>query len=67
MDSLESGKNAPTVLQSLGCLAQYSVSTFESQQKVISKYIMEAIFQQNDVNFLLDCFISFYLFFWNCI
>ncbi|XP_057795772.1 sister chromatid cohesion protein PDS5 homolog B [Salvia miltiorrhiza] len=48
VDSLQSGKNAPTVLQSLGCLAQYSVSTFESQEKVITNYILEKIFQQND-------------------
>lgn len=46
MDSLQRGQNAPTVLQSLGCLAQYSVSTFESQEKVIEKYIVEGIFQQ---------------------
>ncbi|XP_042040794.1 sister chromatid cohesion protein pds5-like [Salvia splendens] len=48
VDSLQSGKNVPTVLQSLGCLAQYSISTFESQEKVITNYILEKIFQQND-------------------
>lgn len=50
VDSLRSGQNAPAVLQSLGCLAQYSVSTFESQEKVITNYIVEKIFQQNDVS-----------------
>ncbi|KAG6432617.1 hypothetical protein SASPL_104198 [Salvia splendens] len=53
VDSLQSGKNVPTVLQSLGCLAQYSISTFESQEKVITNYILEKIFQQNDVNLSL--------------
>ncbi|KAL1543836.1 sister chromatid cohesion protein pds5-like [Salvia divinorum] len=48
VDSLQSGKNAPTVLQSLGCLAQYSISAFESQEKVITSYVLEKIFQQND-------------------
>ncbi|KAH6832801.1 hypothetical protein C2S53_006048 [Perilla frutescens var. hirtella] len=48
VDSLQSGQNTPTVLQSLGCLAQYSISTYESQEEVITNYIVEKIFQQND-------------------
>ncbi|KAL7117964.1 hypothetical protein ACP275_03G105700 [Erythranthe tilingii] len=49
VDSLCNGENVPTVLQSLGCMAQHSVSTFEAQEKVIAHYIFEEIFQQNDV------------------
>ncbi|KAL8482154.1 hypothetical protein ACS0TY_028350 [Phlomoides rotata] len=48
MDSLRERKNVPTVLQSLGCMAQYSVSAFDSQEKEITNYIVEEIFQQND-------------------
>ncbi|XP_073023250.1 sister chromatid cohesion protein PDS5 homolog B isoform X2 [Primulina eburnea] len=48
VDSLCNGQNAPTVLQSLGCVAQHFVSTFEAQEKLITQYIVEEIFQQND-------------------
>ncbi|KZV16550.1 hypothetical protein F511_11382 [Dorcoceras hygrometricum] len=44
-----SGQNTPTVLQSLRCVAQHFVSTFEAQEKLITQYIVEKIFQQNDV------------------
>ncbi|KAL6515543.1 hypothetical protein OROHE_018577 [Orobanche hederae] len=47
VDSLCSGENVPTVLQSLGCLAQYSLSSFGDQEKVITHYIVEEIFQPN--------------------
>lgn len=59
MDSLRDGQNVPTILQSLGCMAQYSVSTFESQEKVITNYIVDEIFQQNDVIFSKIAFSSF--------
>ncbi|KAK9271081.1 hypothetical protein L1049_026670 [Liquidambar formosana] len=45
MDSLHSGCNVPTVLQSLGCIAQHSVSTFETRDREITAYINEKIFQ----------------------
>ncbi|PIN16167.1 Sister chromatid cohesion complex Cohesin, subunit PDS5 [Handroanthus impetiginosus] len=48
VDSLHNGQNAPTVLQSLGCMAQHSPSAFEAQGRVITHYIVEKIFQQND-------------------
>ncbi|XP_077248838.1 ARM repeat superfamily protein isoform X2 [Tasmannia lanceolata] len=32
VDSLHDGRNIPTVLQSLGCIAQYSVPTYESRE-----------------------------------
>ncbi|ESR47424.1 hypothetical protein CICLE_v10003517mg, partial [Citrus x clementina] len=41
VDSLHCGRNIPTVLQSLGCIAQYSVSAFESQSEDITRYIYE--------------------------
>ncbi|GFP89800.1 sister chromatid cohesion protein pds5 homolog a [Phtheirospermum japonicum] len=36
VESLCNGQNAPTVLQSLGCLAQHSVSSFEDQEKAFT-------------------------------
>ncbi|KAG8378272.1 hypothetical protein BUALT_Bualt08G0120300 [Buddleja alternifolia] len=48
LESLRNGQNLPTVLQSLGCMAQHSVSTFEAQEKAITCYIVEEIFQKND-------------------
>ncbi|GJS02689.1 sister chromatid cohesion protein PDS5 homolog A isoform X1 [Tanacetum coccineum] len=44
VDALESGKNTPTVLQSLGCMAQHSVSAFESHAEAITRYIVDNIF-----------------------
>ncbi|KAM7256072.1 hypothetical protein ACFE04_011813 [Oxalis oulophora] len=45
VESLESGRNVPTVLQALGCIAQISVSAFEAQNGKIKSYIYENIFQ----------------------
>ncbi|KAL2497210.1 ARM repeat superfamily protein [Abeliophyllum distichum] len=45
VDSLHSGQNTPTVLQSIGCMAQHSVSTYDTQEKEITKYIVEEILQ----------------------
>ncbi|XP_024962740.1 sister chromatid cohesion protein PDS5 homolog A isoform X3 [Cynara cardunculus var. scolymus] len=44
VDALESGQHTPTVLQSLGCMAQHSVSAFESHAEEITRYIVENIF-----------------------
>lgn len=43
--SLHRGWNTPTILQSLGCIAQHSVSSFEAQYGEIRSYIIEKIFQ----------------------
>ncbi|KAL0438095.1 UNVERIFIED_CONTAM: Sister chromatid cohesion protein pds5 [Sesamum latifolium] len=48
LDSLRNGENTPTVLQSLGCMAQHSISTYEAQEKEITHYIVEEIFHRND-------------------
>ncbi|XP_038716130.1 sister chromatid cohesion protein PDS5 homolog A isoform X1 [Tripterygium wilfordii] len=45
LDSLCRGLNIPTVLQSLGCIAQHSISAFEIQEPEIKRYIYENIFQ----------------------
>ncbi|KAF5450729.1 hypothetical protein F2P56_031056 [Juglans regia] len=45
VDSLHSRRNIPTILQSLGCVAQYSLSTFEAQNREIVSFIKENIFQ----------------------
>ncbi|PWA56289.1 ARM repeat superfamily protein [Artemisia annua] len=50
VDALESGKNTPTVLQSLGCMAQHSVSAFESHAEEITRYIVDNIFLANEVD-----------------
>lgn len=44
VDALESGQHTRTVLQSLGCMAQHSVSAFESHAEEITQYIVENIF-----------------------
>lgn len=51
MDALRSGQNIPTVLQSLGCMAQHSVSTFEAQEREITQFIVENFFEGNSVSF----------------
>ncbi|XP_054798442.1 sister chromatid cohesion protein PDS5 homolog B isoform X2 [Prosopis cineraria] len=43
--SLYSQRNLPTVLQSLGCIAQYSISTFDTRDAEITKYISHKIIQ----------------------
>ncbi|XP_062078396.1 sister chromatid cohesion protein PDS5 homolog B isoform X2 [Humulus lupulus] len=45
VDSLHCGRNTLTVLQSLGCLAQHSVSTFEAHDGEITPFIYEKILQ----------------------
>lgn len=45
VDSLHNGENLPTVLQSLGCISQHSVSAFETQNRDITSYIYEKIFK----------------------
>ncbi|KAF5780412.1 putative sister chromatid cohesion protein Pds5 [Helianthus annuus] len=44
VDALESGQHTPAVLQSLGCMAQHSVSAFESHAEEITRYIFDNIF-----------------------
>ncbi|XP_059435125.1 sister chromatid cohesion protein PDS5 homolog B isoform X2 [Corylus avellana] len=56
VDSLHSRRNIPTVLQSLSCIAQYSVSTFEAQDGEISSYINEKIFQVDASDDLINSF-----------
>ncbi|KAI4337812.1 hypothetical protein L6164_016184 [Bauhinia variegata] len=45
IDSLYSQWNVPTILQSLGCIAQYSISTFETRDEEIISYICQDIIQ----------------------
>ncbi|KAM5564215.1 sister chromatid cohesion protein PDS5 [Rosa sericea] len=52
VESLISEQNIPTVLQSLGCLAQHSVSTFESQAEEITPYIYQNIFQVDSSDYM---------------
>lgn len=50
VDSLHSGQNLPTVLQSLGCLAQHSTATFEDLDGEITALILEKNFQMNSLD-----------------
>ncbi|XP_059299133.1 sister chromatid cohesion protein PDS5 homolog B isoform X2 [Lycium ferocissimum] len=54
VDSLRLGKQLPTVLQSLGCLAQHSVLAFQAHEEVVTHYIIEEIFQLTDGAMLED-------------
>lgn len=62
MDSLHGGQNIPTVLQSLGCMAQHSVSAFEARDKEITSYINETFFQVIDDSKYFCLFIYFSLY-----
>lgn len=53
VDSLYSGPNIPTILQSLGCIAQHSISTIEPWQREIAVFINERIFRVTDLNLLV--------------
>ncbi|GLU01048.1 hypothetical protein SLE2022_183740 [Rubroshorea leprosula] len=52
--SMHSGKNVPTVLQSLGCISQHFVWVFEAQDAQITPYIYENIFQTNPLDDLIS-------------
>ncbi|KAK6939869.1 hypothetical protein RJ641_029400 [Dillenia turbinata] len=45
VEALHKGANIPTLLQSLGCIAQHSLSSFESHERVIRQYIIQNIFE----------------------
>ena len=47
VDSLHRGQNIANVFQSLGCIAQWSVSSFEDHDREIRKYVYQKIFQVN--------------------
>ncbi|TKY56158.1 Sister chromatid cohesion protein PDS5-like B-A [Spatholobus suberectus] len=50
IDSLYSERNVPTILQSLGCFAQYSVSNFETRDEEITSYICQKIIQMEHLD-----------------
>ncbi|KAL2317798.1 hypothetical protein Fmac_031674 [Flemingia macrophylla] len=50
IDSLYSEWNVPTILQSLGCIAQYCVSNFGSRDEEIASYICQNIIQMEHLN-----------------
>ncbi|KAL5149749.1 Sister chromatid cohesion protein PDS5 A [Glycine soja] len=50
VDSLYSKRNVPTILQSLGFIAQYSVSNFETQVEEITSYICQKIIQMEHLD-----------------
>ncbi|KAK1301184.1 hypothetical protein QJS10_CPB13g01215 [Acorus calamus] len=58
VDSLLSGHNIPTVLQSLSCIAQYAWPDFESHEKVITQYIVEKLIFSTNIDALLEQLLS---------
>ncbi|XP_057735278.1 sister chromatid cohesion protein PDS5 homolog B isoform X2 [Arachis stenosperma] len=50
IDPLYSQWNVPTVLQSLGCIAQHSVLTFETRGEEITSYISQKIIQMEHLD-----------------
>ncbi|KAL1294310.1 hypothetical protein AAHE18_19G133200 [Arachis hypogaea] len=50
IDPLYSQWNVPTVLQSLGCIAQHSVLTFETRGEEITSYITQKIIQMEHLD-----------------
>ncbi|RDX90565.1 hypothetical protein CR513_27556, partial [Mucuna pruriens] len=50
IDYLYSERNVPTILQSLGCIAQYSVSNFETRCEEITSYICQKIIQMEHLD-----------------
>ncbi|CAO2834529.1 unnamed protein product [Amaranthus hypochondriacus] len=45
LESLYSGRNLPTVIQSLGCIFQHSVVAFQKKENEVFSYIKERIFE----------------------
>ncbi|KAK1263732.1 hypothetical protein QJS04_geneDACA022342 [Acorus gramineus] len=58
VDSLLSGHNVPTVLQSLSCIAQYTWADFESHEKVITRYIVEKLIFSTNIDALHEQLLS---------
>ncbi|XP_022773246.1 sister chromatid cohesion protein PDS5 homolog A-like isoform X6 [Durio zibethinus] len=50
VDSLHRGQNVATVLQSLGCIAQCSVSAFEEHDREITRHVYKKIFQAKSLD-----------------
>lgn len=60
IDSLYSHWNIPTILQSLGCIAQYSVSTFQTRGEEVTSYICQKIIQVIEFNYKLSCLFNLF-------
>ena len=63
MDLLEEKKvHLPSILQSLGCIAQISMPIFETREEEIISFIITKILECNDVRpFLFEFSVLFYL------
>ncbi|KAL4583130.1 hypothetical protein LXL04_007694 [Taraxacum kok-saghyz] len=57
VDALKTRPPTPTVLQSLGCIAQHSVSAFEPHAEVVTRYIVDNILLANEVG-MSDAIVS---------
>lgn len=60
IDSLYSQWNVPTILQSLGCIAQCAVSTFETRVEDITSYIWQNIIQVIEFNHQQSCLLNLF-------
>jgi len=52
--SLHEGRNIPSLLQALGCISQYSFSTYELYDEQIMQFIVEKIFCSLEVSNILS-------------
>lgn len=47
LDLVKGGVNLPTTLQSLGCIAQHSSSSFKAQQEDLVKFLIQDLFKRD--------------------
>jgi len=52
VDTLEEKTNLPTVLQSLGCIAQTAMPVFETRESEIEEFIINKILKTDGVSLL---------------
>ncbi|KAI5067093.1 hypothetical protein GOP47_0017621 [Adiantum capillus-veneris] len=49
LDLLESSINLPTILQSLGCIAQHAMSVFEAHEEDLVNFLVREIFRRGSI------------------
>lgn len=52
VDTMEEKTNLPTVLQSLGCIAQTAMPVFETRESEIEEFIINKILKSDGVSLL---------------
>lgn len=59
MDALKNGPPTPTVLKSLGCMAQHPIAAFEPHAEEMTWYIVQNILLVNEVIFYFILILPF--------